>query len=77
MVQSFYDSVLAQIDSTAERICIDPGIAKIIKTPERELTVQIPILNDQEPCSEQTGLRISPQHWQGGGGFRRILLYCS
>lgn len=72
MVQSFYDSVLAQIDSTAERICIDPGIAKIIKTPERELTVQIPIVNDQGEIDVFTGYRVQHNSARGPckGGIR-------
>ena len=43
MIQSFYDSVLEQIDETAERISLDPGIHKMMRKPERELTVSIPI----------------------------------
>ena len=67
MVQSFYDSVLAQIDSTAERICIDPGIAKIIKTSERELTVQIPIVNDEGEIDVFTGYRVQHNSARGPG----------
>ena len=33
MIQSFYDSVLEQIDDTAEKISLDPGIHKMIKKP--------------------------------------------
>jgi glutamate dehydrogenase/leucine dehydrogenase len=72
MVQSFYESVLEQIDSTVERVCIDPGIAKIIKTPERELTVQIPIVNDNGEIDVFTGYRVQHNSARGPckGGIR-------
>ncbi|MGA1872243.1 MAG: Glu/Leu/Phe/Val family dehydrogenase [Thermoplasmatota archaeon] len=72
MVQSFYESVLEQIDSTVERICVDPGIAKIIKTPERELTVQIPIVNDEGEIDVFTGYRVQHNTARGPckGGIR-------
>ncbi|MGA1792373.1 MAG: Glu/Leu/Phe/Val family dehydrogenase [Thermoplasmatota archaeon] len=72
MVQSFYASVLEQIDSTVERLCIDPGIAKIIKTPERELTVQIPIVNDEGEIDVFTGYRVQHNSARGPckGGVR-------
>ncbi|MFW3145769.1 MAG: Glu/Leu/Phe/Val family dehydrogenase [Thermoplasmatota archaeon] len=72
MPQTFYESVLDQIDSTVERICIDPGIAKIIKTPERELTVQIPIVNDEGEIDVFTGYRVQHNSARGPckGGVR-------
>jgi len=72
MAQTFYDSVLEQIDSTVERICLDPGIAKIIKTPERELTVQIPIVNDEGEIDVFRGFRVQHSSARGPckGGIR-------
>ena len=72
MVQSFYASVLEQIDSIAERINLDAGIHKILKQPERELTVQIPIETDEDLIEVFTGYRVQHSSARGPckGGIR-------
>lgn len=72
MVQSFYESVLEQIDATAERISLDHGIHKIIKQPERELIVQIPIEKDNGEIDVFTGYRVQHSSARGPckGGIR-------
>jgi len=72
MVQSFYESTLAQIDAVAERVCIDPGIVKMIKQPERELTVQIPVVMDDGEIEVFTGYRVQHSSARGPckGGIR-------
>ena len=46
MSQSFYESVLVQIAATSERMSHYSGIPKLLRQPERELTVSIPIEKD-------------------------------
>lgn len=72
MVQSFYESVLEQIDETAERIKLDKGIHKFIRQPERELTVSIPIEMDNEEIEVFTGYRVQHNSARGPckGGIR-------
>lgn len=72
MVQSFYESVLAEIDETAERIQLDPGIHKMIRHPERELTVGIPIERDNGEIEVFTGYRVQHSSARGPckGGIR-------
>ena len=72
MVQSFYESVLEEIDTTAERIGLDKGIHSIIKQPERELTVQIPIERDSGDIEVFTGYRVQHSSARGPckGGIR-------
>lgn len=72
MVQSFYDSVLEQIDNTAKHISLDPGIHKILKQPERELTVGIPIETDSDEIEVFTGYRVQHSSARGPckGGIR-------
>ncbi len=72
MVQSFYDSVLQQIDTTVERMCIDKGIVKMIKMPERELTVHIPIVMDNGEIDVFKGYRVQHSSARGPckGGIR-------
>jgi len=72
MVQSFYDSVLEQIDDTAEKISLDSGIHKMIKKPERELTVTIPIEKENGEIETFTGYRVQHSSARGPckGGIR-------
>ncbi len=72
MIQSFYDSVLEQIDNTARQISLDPGIHKIIKHSERELTVGIPIETDTGDIQVFTGYRVQHSSARGPckGGIR-------
>ena len=72
MKQSFYESVLEQIDDTAEKISLDPGIHKMIKKPERELTVTIPIEKENGEIETFTGYRVQHSSARGPckGGIR-------
>jgi len=57
-VQTFYESVLQQIDHIAGRIGLDAGITKMLKQPERELTVAIPVVMDDGSLEVFTGYRV-------------------
>ena len=72
MIQSFYDSVLEQIDDTAKKVSLDPGIHKMIKKPERELTVTIPIEKENGEIETFTGYRVQHSSARGPckGGIR-------
>jgi len=72
MIQSFYESVLEEIDGTAERIKLDPGVHKLIRQSERELTVGIPIEKDDGEIEVYTGYRVQHNSARGPckGGIR-------
>ena len=72
MTQSFYESVLEQIDVTAQRISLDRGIHKMIRQPERELTVSVPIEKDNGEIEVYTGYRVQHNSARGPckGGIR-------
>jgi len=72
MIQSFYESVLDTIDTTAKKINLDAGIHKILRQPERELTVSIPIENDRGEIDVFTGYRVQHSSVRGPckGGIR-------
>jgi len=72
MVQEFYENVLEQVDKTAERINLNRGIHKMIRQPERELTVSIPIENDGGEIEVFTGYRVQHSSARGPckGGIR-------
>ena len=72
MIESFYESVLEQIDATAERISLDSGIHKMLRQAERELTVCIPIEKDNGEIEVYTGYRVQHNSARGPckGGIR-------
>jgi glutamate dehydrogenase (NAD(P)+) len=72
MDKSFYENVLDQIDETAEIINLEPGIFKMIRQPERELTVAIPIERDSGGIEVFTGFRVQHSSARGPckGGIR-------
>ncbi len=72
MIQSFYESVLEEINETAKRINPDSGTHKMIRHPERELIVSIPIVRDNGEIEVFTGYRVQHSSARGPckGGIR-------
>lgn len=72
MIQSFYESVLEEIDQTAETISLNPGIHSMIRQPEKELTVSVPIEDDDGNIKVFTGFRVQHSSARGPckGGIR-------
>jgi len=60
------------LDDVARRINLDPGIHAILRQPERELTVAVPIEMDDGPIRVFTGYRIQHSSARGPckGGIR-------
>jgi len=67
-----WDTVLAQLDEVAERIHLDPGLHAILRQPERELTVSVPVVMDDGTIEVFTGYRIQHSSVRGPckGGIR-------
>jgi glutamate dehydrogenase (NAD(P)+) len=67
-----WDTVLDQLDDVAQRIDLDPGIHAILRQPERELTVSIPVRMDNGLIKVFTGYRIQHSSARGPckGGIR-------
>ncbi len=67
-----WDTALAQLDDVAQRLHLDPGIHAILRQPERELTVSVPVMMDSGRIEVFTGYRIQHSSARGPckGGFR-------
>jgi glutamate dehydrogenase (NAD(P)+) len=67
-----WDTVLAMLDDVAGRIDLDPGIHAILRQPERELTVSIPVVMDDGHVQVFTGYRVQHSSVRGPckGGIR-------
>jgi len=70
--RSLWDTVLAQLDDVAERLRLDPGIHAILRRPERELSVAVPVQLDDGQIEVFTGYRVQHSSARGPckGGIR-------
>jgi glutamate dehydrogenase/leucine dehydrogenase len=70
--QDLWDTVLTQLDDVAERLGLAPGIHAILRQPERELTVAVPVVMDDGHIEVFTGYRIQHSGARGPckGGIR-------
>ncbi len=70
--QDLWDTVLSQLDDVAQRLNLDPGIHMILRRPERELTVSIPVVMDDGHIEVFTGYRVQHSSARGPckGGIR-------
>ncbi len=69
---SFWETVLAQFDDVAERLNMDTGTYEILRRPERELAVSIPVVRDDGHIEVFTGYRVQHSSARGPckGGIR-------
>lgn len=67
-----WSTVLDQLDDVAQRLELDPGIHAILRQPERELTVSVPVVMDDGHIQVFTGYRIQHSSARGPckGGIR-------
>jgi glutamate dehydrogenase (NAD(P)+) len=67
-----WDTVLAQLDDVAGRLKLDAGVVAILRQPERELTVSVPVMMDDGRVEVFTGYRIQHSSSRGPckGGIR-------
>jgi glutamate dehydrogenase (NAD(P)+) len=67
-----WDTVLTSLDEVAQRLRLDPGIHAILRQPERELIVAVPVVMDDGKINVFTGYRIQHSSARGPckGGIR-------
>ena len=70
--QDLWDTVVATLDEVAARLKLDPGIHAILRQPERELTVAVPVVMDDSQIKVFTGYRVQHSSARGPckGGIR-------
>ena len=70
--QDLWDTVLAQLDDVASRLRLEPGIVAVLRQPERELTVSVPVMMDDGRIEVFTGYRVQHSSVRGPckGGIR-------
>ena len=67
-----FDAMAARLDRAAAEIELDPGIYRILRQPERQLTVAIPVRMDSGEIEVFTGHRVvhNTARGPGKGGIR-------
>jgi glutamate dehydrogenase (NAD(P)+) len=70
--QTLWDTTLRQLDDVADRLALDPGIRRILRRPERELTVSVPVMMDDGRIEVFNGYRVQHSSARGPckGGIR-------
>lgn len=70
--QDLWQTVLQELDQVAARLELDPGIHAILRQPERELIVSVPVRMDDGSIRVFTGYRIQHSSVRGPckGGIR-------
>jgi len=65
-------TALTQLDNAFDSLALDEGLRALIKQPERELTVSVPIRRDDGSISVYTGFRVQHSSARGPckGGIR-------
>ncbi|MGC8878424.1 MAG: Glu/Leu/Phe/Val family dehydrogenase [Anaerolineae bacterium] len=72
ITDDLWSTVLAQLDEVAERLQLDPGIHAMLRQPERELIVAVPVMMDDGHIEVFTGYRVQHSSARGPckGGIR-------
>jgi glutamate dehydrogenase (NAD(P)+) len=67
-----FEAMHARFDLAATKLGLDPGLYKILRTPDRELTVAIPVYMDDGSLEVFTGYRVQHSMARGPakGGIR-------
>jgi glutamate dehydrogenase (NAD(P)+) len=70
--EDLWDTVLALLDDVAQRLELESGIHAILRQPERELTVAVPVVMDDGSIRVFTGYRVQHSSARGPckGGIR-------
>ncbi len=65
-------TIFAHFDRACNQLALDDGLRAILRQPERELTVALPIMRDDETISVYTGYRVQHSSARGlcQGGLR-------
>ena len=67
-----FDAMMARLDRAAEHLDLDPGIYRILKRPEKQITVAVPVMMDSGEIEVFMGHRVlhNTARGPGKGGIR-------
>src|SRR5512138_2321165 len=53
-----FEAMMSRFDYAAERLSLDPGLYKVLRSPEKQIIVSVPILRDSGEVEVYTGYRV-------------------
>ena len=67
-----FEAMMSRFDRAAELLDLEPGLYKVLRSPEKEITVSIPVLMDNGEVEVFTGIRVLHNTSRGPakGGIR-------
>ena len=67
-----FDAMTTRLDRAAAQLDLDPGIYRIMKRPEKQITVAVPVMMDNGEIEVFTGHRVlhNTARGPGKGGIR-------
>lgn len=70
-----FESMMQRFDDAARRLNLEPGLYKVLRAPEKQLIVSIPIMRDNGEIEVFTGIRVqhNTSRGPGKGGLRFAL----
>lgn len=67
-----FEEMMARFDDAARRLNLEPGLYKVLRNPEKQIIVSIPVLMDTGETEVFTGIRVlyNTSRGPGKGGIR-------
>jgi glutamate dehydrogenase (NAD(P)+) len=53
-----FEAMMSRFDHAAQRLNLDPGLYKVLRTPEKQIIVAVPVLRDSGEVEVYTGYRV-------------------
>jgi glutamate dehydrogenase (NAD(P)+) len=53
-----FEAMMSRFDYAAQRLSLDPGLYKVLRSPEKQVIVSIPVLRDNGDVEVYTGYRV-------------------
>ncbi len=67
-----FEAMMSRFDYAAQRLSLDPGLYKVLRHPEKQIIVSVPVLRDSGEVEVYTGFRVIHNSSRGPakGGIR-------
>src|ERR671918_403392 len=53
-----FEAMMSRFDYAAQRLSLDPGLYKVLRAPEKQIIVSVPVLRDSGEVDVYTGYRV-------------------
>ena len=53
-----FEAMMSRFDYAAQRLSLDPGLYKVLRTPEKQIIVSVPVVRDSGDVEVYTGYRV-------------------